>query len=103
MPTLRQDTSNFARTRRFPKERKRAGPVLRFPSIWRNLSAFTGMRLVIEVVVEGETNSLNFGVFRSRVGPSFSSERIGQGLRWNFQHQLSCTYYAMPVLDQPPI
>ncbi len=38
----------LARTRRFPKERKRARPFLRLPSICRNLTAFIGMRLVMD-------------------------------------------------------
>ena len=29
-------------------------------------------------------------------------ERFGQGLRWNFQHRLSCTYCAISVWDQNP-
>jgi hypothetical protein len=103
MPTLRQDTSNFARTRRFPKERKRAGPFLRFPSILLAISVFTGMRLVMPLCGRMRIRLANFGVLRSRIGPSFVSERIGQEPRWNFQHQLSCTYCAIPFLDQPLI
>ena len=102
MPTLRQDTSNFARTRRFPKERKRARPFLRFPSILLAISAFTGMRLVMHLCGRMRIRLANFDVLRSRIGPSFVSERFGQGLRWTFQHQLSCTYCASR-LDQSPI
>jgi hypothetical protein len=95
MPTLRQDTSNFARTRRFPKERKRAGPFLRFPSICSNFTAFIGMRLVMHLCGRMRIRLDNFGVLRSRIGPSFVSERIGQEPRWNFQHRLNCTYCAI--------
>jgi hypothetical protein len=95
MPTLRQDTSNFARTRRFPKERKRGERFLLFPSICGNLPAFTGMRLVMHLCGRMRIRLANVGVLRSSIGPSFVSERIGQEPRWNFQHRLSCTYCAI--------
>lgn len=97
MPTLRQDTSNFARTRRFPKERKQAGPFLRFPSILLAISAVTGMRLVMHLYGRMRIRLAELRRHRCRVGPSFVSERIGQEPRWNFQHPLSCTFCAMPV------
>lgn len=103
MPTLRQDTSNFARTRRFPKERKRAGPFLRFPSILLAISAFTGMRLVMHLCGRMRIRLDNFGVLRSRIGPSFVSERIGQELRWKLPAPTKLHLLCHPVLDQPII
>jgi len=100
-PTIRRKTSNLARTRRFRKRKTAEGiPSFSFNS-WQSHRVYWHAPGNGPCVVEENPACLTSAPFGAALVQD-SYERLGQGLRWNFQHRLRCTYCAISVWDQNP-
>ena len=101
LPSIRRKTSNLARTRRFPKGKTEKDiPSFSFNS-WQSHRAKWYAPCNGPVWSNENPTRLTSAPFGAALVQD-SYERLGQGLRWNFQHRLSCTYCAISVWDQNP-